>query len=464
MNKKIALILLGLIAIPSMLFSWNRGASWDEGDLYMRNNSIVGDSTNGIKFDPDNDGTDEITFGIDGSITASSMTITELNLDNLNVTYGINATTGVFSGAVEVATLDTGQGANELYDMDQDVLQASDVTFDGLTVSTITVSNETQALSIKTTSIYGDGNDSVAIGASIGTRINFNAGGAGSADINCLTNFSDGNVGIGSDAPTEKLEVVNGNIKTNYGINATTGVFSGLITASSVTASTAFICSDGTIMTSTSTFGGGSSLWTETGSDIYYNTGNVGIGDTNPTEAPLVVRYDNGAAGQGMKIVNEQLAINGDQRLLTLGWTDTSADTDGWYLVGEIDTDNTPTTAFKINASGNFYTPGYYGLAGTFEVGTNDLGCHLFIEDYAKMADADPVSIEDDGGNVHFTLLDGGNIGVGTTVAAEKFTVNGNLALGASGTSVDLITYDVNASTQPYKIEVIDGVITATKI
>jgi len=39
--------------------------------------------------------------------------------------------------AVVFLTVDTGQGANELYDMDQNVLEASDVTFDNITVDDI---------------------------------------------------------------------------------------------------------------------------------------------------------------------------------------------------------------------------------------------------------------------------------------------------------------------------------------
>ena len=57
--------------------------------------------------------------------------------------YG-NFTLGIFQGATErldalgntvFTTVDTGQGANELYDMDQNVLQASSPTFSNLTLS-----------------------------------------------------------------------------------------------------------------------------------------------------------------------------------------------------------------------------------------------------------------------------------------------------------------------------------------
>ena len=48
----------------------------------------------------------------------------------INTTGPILGSTGTFSGALTGTTLDTGQGANELFDMDQNVLQASAVTFD----------------------------------------------------------------------------------------------------------------------------------------------------------------------------------------------------------------------------------------------------------------------------------------------------------------------------------------------
>lgn len=50
-----------------------------------------------------------------------------------NLTYGISAATGVFSGAIVATTLDTGQGANELYAMNQNVQIADNVSFGTVT-------------------------------------------------------------------------------------------------------------------------------------------------------------------------------------------------------------------------------------------------------------------------------------------------------------------------------------------
>jgi hypothetical protein len=83
------------------------------------------------------------TFTIDAGATVVSTAAVFMNItgaDGLTVTYGVTAgsftTTGdaavgtlTSAGAATATTLDTGQGANELYDMDQNVLQASAVTF-----------------------------------------------------------------------------------------------------------------------------------------------------------------------------------------------------------------------------------------------------------------------------------------------------------------------------------------------
>jgi len=68
-------------------------------------------------------------------IVADSITDTQLAFNTgQNLTTASNPT----FAALTVATLDTGQGANELYDMDQNVLQASTPTFAGLTLTPLT--------------------------------------------------------------------------------------------------------------------------------------------------------------------------------------------------------------------------------------------------------------------------------------------------------------------------------------
>jgi hypothetical protein len=73
-----------------------------------------------------------------------------------------------------------------------------------------------------------------------------------------------GNVGVGTTTPTQKLDVA-GNVNA------------------------AGLCLGGTCKTDWSQVGGGSSQWTTSGSNIYFNTGNVGIGTTSPTGKLSVV-------------------------------------------------------------------------------------------------------------------------------------------------------------------------------
>jgi hypothetical protein len=53
----------------------------------------------------------------------------------IQLTYGVSAATGAFSGALTGLTLDTGQGANELYDMDQNVQTTDSPSFVGMSLT-----------------------------------------------------------------------------------------------------------------------------------------------------------------------------------------------------------------------------------------------------------------------------------------------------------------------------------------
>jgi hypothetical protein len=97
------------------------------------------------------------------------------------------------SDAVTFTTVNTGQGDNELYAMDQDVQTTDSVTFGGLTI------NGTVDL---------DG--AVTINES-GDDHDFRVKASGEANA-LFVRGSDGNVGIGTSSPVEKLDVGNGNI------------------------------------------------------------------------------------------------------------------------------------------------------------------------------------------------------------------------------------------------------------
>ena len=126
--------------------TWNTGGTitWETVSAGAGDISSVGDVTSGAAFDGTqgtiltfNDAGGDGTFDYDGTSFNLSHALTTPTLDTgqgANELYDMDQNVLTSSG-VTFATVDTGQGANELFDMDQNVLQASTPTFAGATLS-----------------------------------------------------------------------------------------------------------------------------------------------------------------------------------------------------------------------------------------------------------------------------------------------------------------------------------------
>ena len=158
-----------------------------------------------------------------------------------------------------------------------------------------------------------------------------------------LTIQEDGNVGIGTTSPTAKLH-----------IGGTSGV-------------DGIKFPDGTLQTTAAT--GGSGLWSASGSYIYYNSGNVGIGTASPS-ANLHIFQNNGNA------VLQIEAQGGDQD---------------------------PVVQFSGNTGPEYWTVGFDDSDGDkFKIGRG------------------PILGTDD----KLTIQEDGNVGIGTTAPTATLDVN----------------------------------------
>jgi hypothetical protein len=269
---------------------------------------------------------------------------------------------------------------------------------------------------------------------------------------------NDFNVGIGVASPAYKLDV-SGQVNSSGGL-----------------------CIAGDCKTAWSQVGGGSSQWSLNGTNLYYNSGNVGIGTTTPAfdvNPGKVFTVDGGTNAVGSHGAGGGTASNGtavgqfafvntslgttEKRLATIvGLTDTASNS-GMIEFYTASAGVFTTPRMRINSAGNIgigtTSPATkLDVSGTVRAGNADtnLGNHATYgttysafwrqgADYSLLTDGTQtyVNAPSSSGNIYFRaansdkmILQGstGNVGIGTATPSTKLhvvgdvTVTGNIA------------------------------------
>lgn len=240
------------------------------------------------------------------------------------------------------------------------------------------------------------------------------------SDKKIILGWGGGNVGIGTDNPTERLDVVGQ-------IHATDDICTDL--------------SGGVCLSSVS-----SSLWTPSGSDIYYSGGNVGIGTAAPTQA---LDVDGNARFRSM------ICNGSDEKLYTTadGTLACGTDSNGTGDITDVkgglgltpDNCSSGSCTLDIN-TGAAATTGLEIVSD--EIRLMDDGCEANETLKRNPANTGWECVAVGSGSSFWTpsgsdiYYDSGNVGIGTTTPGSKLEVVGGPIEATGGLIIETRTSD----------------------
>jgi len=270
-----------------------------------------------------------------------------------NVTRIENLETDLGSNVTRIETLETDLGSNVTRIATLETDLGSNVTRIA-TLETDLGSNVTRIENLESgafvSSLWTDGADSLYY------RSNVEVG-----TSNLFVDTTTSRVGINTATPGYDLDV-NGDINFTGTLYQNGSIFSG--------------------------GGGGSSVWTTSGSDIYYNTGGVGIGTSSPNEKLEI--YDTSSTSSGIRIHDS--------------------------------TSNAPKIDFLRGGTSRIGSQTQFGLSDYSDWRIQANGPSLYI--YNQYTGANSGSLK----NVMTMLHNSGYVGIGTTNPAVKLDVNGYIS------------------------------------